>query len=285
MEEEHLLPEEAGLLARIRARKKVVIAEHRRKKSVGNNQSIMPRRVDAGRTATTSNLKVLARVCTWAVCFVANKGAHIAECDAQSCRRRCRGWASMRRRRWRGRAAARSRVRGASACGQPTPWTWTRTRRLKSASTAQSPGRPLAGHEAWTSRSDACAMSGCSWAMSVLLPQVDVAGTLAEHCGASAGEWHERKSEDEEHKDGRQSAAAAWQNGTQGGGGSPHPQPQAQASLLWQTKQRQYGLAIEQHFVVRCCCVCRFVDLAVCSMSYVGSAHACKRRLAASKLR
>jgi hypothetical protein len=58
MEEDGLTPEEAELLSRVQARKKVILAEHRRKKSVGNNQSRLPRRADADRSSTVTNMKV-----------------------------------------------------------------------------------------------------------------------------------------------------------------------------------------------------------------------------------
>ena len=41
-----------------------VLAAHRRKKGTANNQSILPRRADAGRTSTTYNMRVWFNKCT-----------------------------------------------------------------------------------------------------------------------------------------------------------------------------------------------------------------------------
>lgn len=57
MEEDHLTPEQLATLKEIRARKGVIVRAHRMKKAVANNQAVLPRRADAGRTATTRNLK------------------------------------------------------------------------------------------------------------------------------------------------------------------------------------------------------------------------------------
>jgi len=60
MEEDHLTPEQLATLKEIRARKGVIVRAHRMKKAVANNQAVLPRRADAGRTATTRNLKARA---------------------------------------------------------------------------------------------------------------------------------------------------------------------------------------------------------------------------------
>ena len=60
MEEDHLTPEQLATLKEIRARKGVIVRAHRMKKAVANNQAVLPRRADAGRTATTRNLKASA---------------------------------------------------------------------------------------------------------------------------------------------------------------------------------------------------------------------------------
>ncbi|BDA46889.1 Nucleolar GTP-binding protein 1 [Coccomyxa sp. Obi] len=63
MDEDDLSPEQRGLLKQIRARKAVVVAAHRRKKSAANNAPVKPRRADADRTSTTQQMKAsLARV-------------------------------------------------------------------------------------------------------------------------------------------------------------------------------------------------------------------------------
>ncbi len=58
MDEDDLTTEQRGLLKQIRARKAVVVAAHRRKKSAANNAPVKPRRVDADRTSTTQQMKV-----------------------------------------------------------------------------------------------------------------------------------------------------------------------------------------------------------------------------------
>lgn len=58
MDEDDLTPEQRELLKKIRARKTIVVAAHRRKKSAANNAPIKPRRVDADRTSTTQHMKV-----------------------------------------------------------------------------------------------------------------------------------------------------------------------------------------------------------------------------------
>lgn len=59
-EEDALLPEERTTLTAIRLQKKKVKIAHRLKKGAANNQSVLPRRADAARTSTTSNMKVRA---------------------------------------------------------------------------------------------------------------------------------------------------------------------------------------------------------------------------------
>ena len=55
---EDLTPEEQAELQAIRDRKAKLVAEHRRKKSVGNNHPIIPKRIDADRSSNTDNMKV-----------------------------------------------------------------------------------------------------------------------------------------------------------------------------------------------------------------------------------
>ena len=57
---EALNPEERELLKRIRARRKVVVAEHRLKKGTSNNQAVLPRNADRDRKSTTSQMRVSA---------------------------------------------------------------------------------------------------------------------------------------------------------------------------------------------------------------------------------
>lgn len=56
--EEGLTPEQKQTLKAIRHRKTEVVAEHRSKKAVTNNQAILPRRADRDRKSNTTNLKV-----------------------------------------------------------------------------------------------------------------------------------------------------------------------------------------------------------------------------------
>jgi hypothetical protein len=62
MEEDHLTPGQLATLAEIRSRRGALVKVHRMKKAVANNQAVLPRRADAGRTATTRNLKARARL-------------------------------------------------------------------------------------------------------------------------------------------------------------------------------------------------------------------------------
>lgn len=55
---EALSPDERELLKRIRARRKVVVAEHRLKKGTSNNQAVLPRNADRDRKSTTSQMRV-----------------------------------------------------------------------------------------------------------------------------------------------------------------------------------------------------------------------------------
>lgn len=57
MDEDDLTPEQRELLGQIRARKQLVVAAHRRKKSAANNTPTLPRRVNAQRTSTTQHMK------------------------------------------------------------------------------------------------------------------------------------------------------------------------------------------------------------------------------------
>lgn len=57
MDEDDLTPEQRQLLKQIRARKTIVVAAHRRKKSAANNAPVKPRRLDADRSSTTKNMK------------------------------------------------------------------------------------------------------------------------------------------------------------------------------------------------------------------------------------
>jgi nucleolar GTP-binding protein len=58
MDEDGLSPEQRQLLGKIRARKIVVLARHRRQKSAANNQALLPRRADAQRSINTTAMKV-----------------------------------------------------------------------------------------------------------------------------------------------------------------------------------------------------------------------------------
>lgn len=53
-----LTAEQKQTLKAIRHRKTEVVAEHRSKKAVTNNQAILPRRADRDRKSNTTNLKV-----------------------------------------------------------------------------------------------------------------------------------------------------------------------------------------------------------------------------------
>lgn len=70
MDEEDLTEEQRALLRAIRARKAVVLARHRLKKGTANNQAVLPRRADAGRTINTRTMKVRYASC----CLNATKG-------------------------------------------------------------------------------------------------------------------------------------------------------------------------------------------------------------------
>lgn len=63
MDEDDLTPEQLELLQQIRARKKVVMAEHRLKKSTANNKAVLPRRADPTRASTTENMKASCLNC------------------------------------------------------------------------------------------------------------------------------------------------------------------------------------------------------------------------------
>ena len=58
MDEDDLTAEQRALLRQIRARKAVVLARHRLKKGTANNQAVLPRAADAGRTINTRMMKV-----------------------------------------------------------------------------------------------------------------------------------------------------------------------------------------------------------------------------------
>ena len=60
MEVDALSPEEQQLLRRIRVRKVQLRAAHQRKKSVTNNQAVLPRAADPERKLTTSSMRVSA---------------------------------------------------------------------------------------------------------------------------------------------------------------------------------------------------------------------------------
>ena len=57
--EEGLTAEQKETLQAIRQRKGEVVAGHRSKKAVTNNQAILPRRADRDRKSNTTNLKVM----------------------------------------------------------------------------------------------------------------------------------------------------------------------------------------------------------------------------------
>ena len=56
--EEGLTAEQKQTLKAIRHRKTEVVAEHRSKKAVTNNQAVLPRTADRDRKSNTTNLKV-----------------------------------------------------------------------------------------------------------------------------------------------------------------------------------------------------------------------------------
>ena len=56
--DEGLTPEQRQTLKAIRERKGEVVAIHRSKKAVANNQAVLPRRADRERRSNTTNLKV-----------------------------------------------------------------------------------------------------------------------------------------------------------------------------------------------------------------------------------
>ena len=56
--DEGLTPEQRQTLKAIRERKGEVVAIHRSKKAVANNQAVLPRRADRERKSNTTNLKV-----------------------------------------------------------------------------------------------------------------------------------------------------------------------------------------------------------------------------------
>lgn len=64
--EEGLTPEQRRTLKAIRERKGDIVADHRSKKAVANNQAVLPRRADRERKSNTANLKVrlFANVCS-----------------------------------------------------------------------------------------------------------------------------------------------------------------------------------------------------------------------------
>jgi len=55
--EEDLDDDEKELLGQVRARRNKLVAEHRRKKAAGNNNPVVPRKVDADRKLNTKNMK------------------------------------------------------------------------------------------------------------------------------------------------------------------------------------------------------------------------------------
>ena len=62
-EVEDLDDEERSTLSAIQLQKKKLAAAHRLKKGAANNQALLPRRADAQRLSTTTNLKVGPRCC------------------------------------------------------------------------------------------------------------------------------------------------------------------------------------------------------------------------------
>lgn len=68
--DEGLTPEQRKTLKAIRERKGEIVAVHRSKKAVANNQAVLPRGADRERRSNTTNLKVIC-ICslTCGVCF------------------------------------------------------------------------------------------------------------------------------------------------------------------------------------------------------------------------
>ena len=58
MDADELTPEERSTLSAIQQQKKKLAVVHRLKKGAANNQALLPRRADAQRLSTTTNLKV-----------------------------------------------------------------------------------------------------------------------------------------------------------------------------------------------------------------------------------
>lgn len=58
MDADELNPEERSTLSAIQQQKKKLAVAHRLKKGAANNQALLPRRADAQRLSTTTNLKV-----------------------------------------------------------------------------------------------------------------------------------------------------------------------------------------------------------------------------------
>ena len=67
MDVDALSPEDRALLRRIRVRKVQLKAAHSRKKSVTNNQAILPRGADPERKLTTSHMRVSLLMQLWQV--------------------------------------------------------------------------------------------------------------------------------------------------------------------------------------------------------------------------
>ena len=58
VDDDSLTPEQRALLKKIRARRTVIVSEHRLKKSTGGNKAVAPRRADTSRQSTVRNMKV-----------------------------------------------------------------------------------------------------------------------------------------------------------------------------------------------------------------------------------
>lgn len=58
VDDDKLTPEQRQTLKKIRARRKVIVSEHRLKKGTANNQAVAPRRADTNRQSTVKNMKV-----------------------------------------------------------------------------------------------------------------------------------------------------------------------------------------------------------------------------------
>ena len=56
--DEGLTPEQKQTLKAVRHRKKQVVADHRSRKAIANNQAILPRKADRDHKSTTTNMKV-----------------------------------------------------------------------------------------------------------------------------------------------------------------------------------------------------------------------------------